>query len=97
MVIKDREKVISEFQSKGKDTLFLGKSIKKWVINTKYYTNYQKLEIIGGTKKLEKYHNVPRIIIRRTGDTLCCAYLSEPALTESTLYSCWSLSNQFFK
>jgi TaqI-like C-terminal specificity domain/Eco57I restriction-modification methylase len=93
MVIKDRGEVVFESKTKGRNILLFGKSIKKWVINKKYYTNYSQLEIIGGTKKLEKHNIVPRILIRRTGDTLCCTYLSEPALTESTLYSCWSLSN----
>jgi hypothetical protein len=37
----------------------------------------------------------PRILIRRTGDSLCCAYLREPALTESTLYSTWSTNSKF--
>jgi restriction endonuclease S subunit len=42
---------------------------------------------------LKSKHDVsPRILIRRTGDFLCCAYLTEPALTESTLYSCWSIN-----
>ncbi len=68
----------------------LGKNISKWKINSTYYTNYDQLIIVGGTKKIEKHNQSPRILIRRTGDTLCCAYLDKPALTESTLYSCWS-------
>ena len=79
--------------SKGKKNIFLlGKNISKWKINSKYYTNYTDLEIIGGTKKLEKHNQIPRVLIRRTGDTLCCSYLNEKALTESTLYSCWSIN-----
>jgi hypothetical protein len=92
MVVQDRDSVLSE-SSKGKKNIFLlGKNISKWKINSKYYTNYTDLEIIGGTKKLEKHNQVPRILIRRTGDTLCCSYLNEKALTESTLYSCWSIN-----
>lgn len=90
MVVQDRDSVLSE-NSKGKKNIFLlGKNISKWKINSKYYTNYTDLKIIGGTKKLEKHNQIPRILIRRTGDTLCCSYLNEKALTESTLYSCWS-------
>jgi len=93
MVIQDRENFLYESISKGKNILLFGKSISKYVIIKKYYTNYSHLNIIGGTKKLEKHNYFPRIVVRRTGNTLCCAYLSEPALTESTLYSCWSISS----
>lgn len=93
MVVQDRDSVLSE-SSRGKKNIFLlGKNISKWKINSKYYTNYTDLEIIGGTKKLEKHNQVPRILIRRTGDTLCCSYLNEKALTESTLYSCCSINS----
>jgi len=90
MVVKDRESVIS-INKNGKDDLFLlGKNISKWSINYSFYTNYIDLIIVGGTKKIEKYKQHPRILIKRTGDILCCTLLCEPALTESTLYSCWS-------
>ncbi len=92
MVIKDRDLVVSNNSKGKKDVFLLGKNISKWNIASKLYTNYEDLEIIGGTKKLEKHNHYPRILIRRTGDTLCCAYLNEKALTESTLYSCWSIS-----
>lgn len=90
MVVKDRNLVISEEKRGRKDLFLLGKNISKWKINSTYYTNYDQLIIVGGTKKIEKHNQSPRILIRRTGDTLCCAYLDKPALTESTLYSCWS-------
>ena len=93
MVVKDRDLVISDLRGSKKDIFLLGKNISKWKIESKFYTNYKDLEIIGGTKKLEKHNQVPRILIRRTGATLCCAFLEEKALTESTLYSCWSISS----
>lgn len=92
MVVKDREKVIADEPLNKKHIFLLGKSISKWNINKKWFTNYEELEIIGGTKKLIKHNTYPRVLIRRTGDNLCCAYLDEPALTESTLYSTWSTS-----
>lgn len=92
MVVKDRDIVLSEIPLDKTHTFLLGKSISKWHINKKWYTNYEELEIIGGTKKIQKHQTFPRLLIRRTGDNLCCAYLEEPALTESTLYSTWSTS-----
>jgi hypothetical protein len=95
MVVKDRDTVLFAEKKNNENDFLLGKNISKWKIISKYYTNYDNLQIIGGTKKLIKHNQVPRILIRRTGDTLCCAYLEKPALTESTLYSCWSTSQKF--
>lgn len=92
MVVKDREKVITDEPLNKSHIFLLGKSISKWNIHKKWFTNYEELEIIGGTKKINKHNTYPRVLIRRTGDKLCCAYLDEPALTESTLYSTWSTS-----
>lgn len=94
MVIKNRNTTIFENKGKCKDTILFGKSITKWAIKATYYTDFETLTIIGGTKKKEKYKKAPRILIRRTGDTLCCAYLTQEALSESTLYSLWSKDNE---
>ena len=90
MAVKDRNTVVFEEKGKNKDIFLLGKNISKWNIKSKYFTTFEVLNIVGGTKAKSKHDIYPRILIRRTGDTLCCAYLDEPALTESTLYSCWS-------
>lgn len=90
MVVKDRQEVVSETKEDNPDIFLLGKSISKWIVKTPYYTDYNRLTIIGGTKKKSKHDVAPRILIRRTGDTLCCLIIDNPALTESTLYSCWS-------
>jgi hypothetical protein len=91
MVVKDREKVLTTVSDKNShNTFLLGNSIDRWTIIKTYFTDYNKLEIIGGTKLKSKHDISPRILIRRTGDYLCCALLESKALTESTLYSCWS-------
>jgi adenine-specific DNA-methyltransferase len=92
MVVGDRKRFIFETKTVDlPDKFLLGNCISKWNINKNFYANYSKLSIIGGTKLKTKHDVFPRILIRRTGDFLCCAYLTEPALTESTLYSCWSI------
>lgn len=95
MVVADRNDVVGEDPSYGVDKFLLGKSIEKWKVSKVFYTDYKSLNIIGGTKAKAKHDVVPRILIRRTGDNLCCAYLTERALTESTLYSCWSIDPNF--
>ena len=91
MVVKDRSSMLHEKQTANTpDVFLLGKDIKRWIIEGKSFTNFNKLTIIGGTKRKEKHAHVPRILIRRTGDSLICSWLDTPALTESTLYSIWS-------
>jgi adenine-specific DNA-methyltransferase len=93
MVVGDRKNFIFETNADNlPDKFLLGNCISKWHINKNFYADYSKLSIIGGTKLKSKHDVSPRILIRRTGDFLCCAYLTEPALTESTLYSCWSIN-----
>ncbi len=92
MVVQDRGTVISEGQESGNEIFLLGKSISKWSVGQIYYTDYKKLVIVGGTKRREMYNHVPRILIRRTGNSFCCTLLERMALTESTIYSCWSNS-----
>ncbi len=93
MVVGDRKNSIYEERtSQNQEKFLLGNCISKWEINKSFYANYSNLNIIGGTKLKEKHDVSPRILIRRTGNSLCCAYLTEPALTESTLYSCWSIN-----
>jgi hypothetical protein len=95
MVVKDRKNVIFDTPAKCKDKFLLGNCISKWTIDKWFYTNYSSLTIIGGTKVISKYEQNPRILIRRTGNHLCCSYLEEESLTESTLYSCWSNNSDF--
>jgi hypothetical protein len=95
MVVKDRDDVVFNERKPEMSSFLLGKHISRWNVHSSNYAHYKSLQIVGGTKKIEKHNHIPRILIRRTGDTLCCAYLKELALTESTLYSCWTNSNLF--
>ncbi len=95
MVVSERDSVVGDDSTYGRNKFLLGKSISKWKIVKFFYTDYNSLNIVGGTKLKAKHDVVPRILIRRTGNTLCCVLLNEPALTESTLYSCWSKSPSF--
>jgi len=95
MVVKNRKLFVTDTKDSKKNLFLLGKSISNWIFKKYYYANYEELTIIGGTKNKEKHDAHPRILIRRTGDSLVCALLEVPALTESTLYSCWSKDSNF--
>ena len=93
MAVKNRKEFISEQFINQSNVFLLGNCIDRYTITNKFYCDYKELTIVGGTKKLEKHNIEPRILIRRTGNFLCCVMLSDKALTESTLYSC-SLKNE---
>ena len=88
MAVKDRKAYISEEYAGQPNTFLLGNCINRNIIINEFHCDYNELTIVGGTKKLEKHSISPRILIRRTGDYLCCVMLEKEALTESTLYSC---------
>jgi len=94
MVVGDRKNSVS-YDSSQPDTFYLGNCISRYIFKDKFYCNYNQLRIVGGTSKKEKYDVAPRILIRRTGNTLCCVLLQEPALTESTLYSCYPIKSEY--
>jgi len=85
MAVKDRKSYISEEYTGQPNTFLLGNCIDRNIITNKFYCDYNELTIVGGTKKFEKHNIAPRILIRRTGDYLCCVMLEKEALTESTL------------
>lgn len=92
MAVKNRKEFITEIQTNQPDKFLLGNCISRYTIINSFYCDYNELTIVGGTKNIDKHNIEPRILIRRTGDNLCCVLLENKALTESTLYSC-SLKN----
>ena len=94
MVVGDRKSSVS-YDNSQPDIFYLGNCISKYIFKDEFYCDYSQLKIIGGTSKKEKYDISPRILIRRTGNTLCCVLLEKPALTESTLYSCYPTNKTF--
>jgi hypothetical protein len=93
MAVKDRENFIFKERENNSDIFLLGNCIDRYRFKNKYFTDYSKLTIVGGTKNKSKHDIAPRILIRRTGNFLCCVLLNHPALTESTLYSCSIVNN----
>ncbi|CEN36721.1 Eco57I restriction-modification methylase domain-containing protein [Capnocytophaga cynodegmi] len=89
MAVKDRSDNIFVKKQNHEDIFLLGNCIDRYLIKNRFYTNYNNLIISGGTKSREKYDISPRILIRRTGNILCCTFIENPVLTESTLYSCY--------
>ena len=74
------------FKKKTNLPFLLGKNMSRYTLNYTNYATYDNLTIIGGTNKLSKHIQTPRILIRRTGSILCATYSDQPELVESTIY-----------
>ncbi len=59
--------------------------MNRYTDNYTNYATYSNLTIIGGTNKLSKHMQTPRILILRTGSKLCATYSDQPELVESTI------------
>jgi adenine-specific DNA-methyltransferase len=88
MVVKDRNNHLRSHKTGARTEMpfMLGKNIGRYGSHYEYYTTYKELEIIGGTKNLAKHIAIPRVLIRRTGNSVCATYSDTPELIESTLY-----------
>jgi len=86
MVIKDRNLVLTQVKTKNSYPILLGNCMSRYTYKYNKYAEYEKLNIIGGTKDLNKHLHTPRLLIRRTGNHICAAYSENPELVESTIY-----------
>ena len=93
MAVQNRQEFINKERNELPNRFLLGNCIDRYSFKDEFFCDYSSLKIVGGTKNKEKHDISPRILIRRTGNYLCCVMLNEPALTESTLYSCSLKSN----
>lgn len=86
MVVKNRNEYLIDKPKREYLPFLLGKSISRYDYHCKYYAKYEDLIIIGGTRDFVKQTKTPRLLIRRTGDSLCLTYSENIELIESTLY-----------
>jgi hypothetical protein len=86
MVVKNRKNHLRTALREGDLPFLLGSNLDRYRLQYKFYTSYNELTIVGGTKVLDKHLECPRLLVRRTGDYLCATFSDEPQLVESTLY-----------
>ena len=86
MVVKDRIHVLTQTPTKDSLPFLLGNCMSRYTYHYDKYAEYQRLNIIGGTRDLKKHLHTPRLLIRRTGNHICAAFSDKPELIESTIY-----------
>lgn len=86
MVVKNRNDILTQAPTKKSLPFLLGNCMKRYNYHYDKYAEYEKLVIIGGTRDFTKQTITPRLLIRRTGSSLCATYSDKQELVESTLY-----------
>ncbi|TAL62219.1 MAG: methyltransferase [Bacteroidetes bacterium] len=86
MVVKDRNDILTRSPTKKSLPFLLGNCMTRYNYHYDKYAEYDKLDIIGGTRDLDKHISIPRLLIRRTGSNLCATYSEKQELIESTIY-----------
>lgn len=88
MMIKDKEKNFKNVSSKEKKTrIAIGRDLGEYIIkNENRYCCIDRLEIFGGTKNLEKHHMHPKILLRKTGNSIIASLDKEGILAEQSAY-----------
>ena len=86
MVVKDRNDFLLTSPSKKSLPFLLGNCMSRYEYHYDKYAEYEKLNIIGGTRDYNKHVTIPRLLIRRTGSNLCATYSEKSELIESTIY-----------
>ena len=86
MVVKNRKDILEDTFNKDNLPFLLGNCMNRYQLKYDKYANYDKLDIIGGTRDYTKQTTTPRLLIRRTGGILCATYSDQQELVESTLY-----------
>ena len=86
MVVKNRKDILTQFPTKKSYPFLLGNCMSRYNYHYDKYAEYEKLNIIGGTRVLKKHLITPRLLIRRTGSYLCATFSDKQELIESTIY-----------
>ena len=88
MMIKDKEKNFSDaFMAEKKNRIVIGRDLGEYIVENKdRYCSIDTLQIFGGTKKLEKHFMYPKMLIRKTGNSIIASLDTEGILAEQSVY-----------
>lgn len=88
MMIKDKkDSFVKVFEKKESTRIAVGRDLEKYVLeNENRYCCTDKLQIFGGTKNLEKHYMHPKILLRKTGNSIIASLDTEGILVEQSVY-----------
>lgn len=88
MMIKDKEKNFGDASKQEKKSrIAIGRDLGKYIIeNENRYCCTDTLQIFGGTKNLKKHLMYPKILLRKTGNSIIASLDKEGILAEQSVY-----------
>lgn len=88
MMIKDKEKSFKYASKKEENTrIAIGRDLQEYIIeNEDRYCCIDELQVFGGTKNLEKHYKHPKILLRKTGNSIIACLDKDGILAEQSVY-----------
>lgn len=88
MMIKDKEKSF-KYASKRKENvrIAVGRDLEEYIIENEHrYCCTDELKIFGGTKNFKKHYMHPKILLRKTGNSIIACLDKDGILAEQSVY-----------
>lgn len=88
MMIKDKDKNFRDALFKEeKSRIVVGRDLKEYVVEDENrYCCIEDLKIFGGTKNLKKHFTYPKILLRKTGNSIIASLDNKGVLVEQSVY-----------
>lgn len=86
MMIKNKEDQFIKTKMAGYSPIVVGRDFQRYALLSKSYFNYSKITIFGGTKKREKHEVYPKILVRKTGNTITAIIDNDGIYAEQSVY-----------
>src|SRR3989344_105693 len=84
MVKEKKEKFVDE--PIYKYAIVVGKDLSPYIVKNKSYFDIDNIEIFGGTKNRMKHSQVPKLLVRKTGNVILCSLDTEGLFAEQSVY-----------
>lgn len=85
MMIKHKQRMLRDTPPTP-TPIVTGRDLTQHLIRKRRYFEVDKVEIFGGTKRPIKHQESPKLLLRKTGQTLVCAYDNQATFAEQSVY-----------
>lgn len=85
MMIRNKKGVLKDSRFGG-EKIVLGRDFSKYATHSVRGFNASDVEIFGGTKDPHKHKTTPKLLVRKTGNSLVCSYDDQGIFAEQSVY-----------
>jgi type I restriction-modification system DNA methylase subunit/predicted type IV restriction endonuclease len=86
MMVKNKNESFLEHKFKDSTPIVTGRNFGKFTHPQKQYFDFDNAIIFGGTKRREKHETTPKILIRKTGNTITATVDNDGVYAEQSVY-----------